>query len=364
MNFKPVSKYITLGSHAFSDYFPSNCHNDFWTFIQNSIDSNEPLEVGIVNMFYTLDPLKPKSNKLFAPGTDENIIKVVKHNTKECFVERSTQDINYFINEVNRVLGEKTFNVRIEYNIRLESIIVLQREVDHTFKFSQDFANAFGFIDNDFPVGDFRAPHSVDHARFKKLQSKLTMTLIKEEQINLTVQEPEVKNAEGLISEINKTLDLLKIRLEFSYDYNFLEFENEQDLEEVSVTLSNRINHIFGIPNNTFWTKTKKLQARKQPEFGLDSNFVLVLCNIIEAHLCMGDSKQVLQMFRTPLNVQNEFVRSENPNPTIYHRLESTLKSVQNIRIQLVDERLRPIELKEDAETVVVLHFKTPSDFY
>jgi len=125
----------------------------------------------------------------------------------------------------------------------------------------------------------------------------MDFTLYNDTSVTVEVGEPEAKTVSDLISEMNRAV--LAHNVFFVYDGSDFSFNDKNERKTgTMVGLSPFMSRTFGIAYPKWLYGVMKLKSYENINFGLDSEFILIRCNVIESQFYLGKLMNILKMIQ------------------------------------------------------------------
>jgi len=359
-----ISLFTTLSSSTSHEYFPENQNNLFTNKLVNPIlhdQLSRGLECALTDLYYKPSPT-PHRDTIFGHEPDSNKITIVNQLRSDFFVSKNEQKIENFVTHCR--LEAKKWGVNIDFKISFTPegprFILIQGSEGYNLRMTTVYARSLGFDKEYYTPGQHEAESVFSQALFDLIDVTIRMdfTLFNDKTAIVLVQEPEVKTVSDLISEMNKALTTHNIF--FIYDgSNFIFNDENEGRQRTMVELSPFISRVFGVPHpKWFIGKQMKLKSYDNINFGLDSEFLLVKCNVTESQYFHGKLSNILKLIESP-NPSSTAFTHVSCVPRVYVPVHN--ENIENIQITLCDENSRPIEMATNSNTTVVLHFRSRS---
>jgi len=351
----PLSSYYVLGSSGSHNLFPGNLNNSYSNHLANPILPRVGgLEVAVTDVYFT-PAVEEKKTTIFGHEPDDNVIRLTRRRESYHEVENTGATIRQFVDFINAQFRAR--GIRISINLLAtedaEYFVMHLDQPDHRVEITQEFAYAFGFTQPTYDAGKSIAERPFRNELFKLIDKthNIRFTIYSDEIFDLRVPEPEVKSVSDLITAINNTLKDYDVF--FTWDSENLIFEDENPMM-ILVRLSNFLENLFGVPSGTVWSGAElKIPSYSQIDLGLSSELHVVACNLCEDQYYKGLPQPILRIFPHQGSKSMVHVKFD---PLQYVPLCE--KRFDNIRVQFLDENLRPSIFKPESETVTVLHIR------
>jgi len=358
-----VSLYTTVCSAASHEYFPENANNMFTNRLVNPIPHNphgRGLECALIDLFYSPSP-KPAKDKIFGHEPGSNLITVINQSRSHVFVSKTEPKIENFIALCN--IETKKWGSKIEFKIRItkegHKFLLVQDEEGYKLSMSPSFSKSMGFTKSYYEKGTHEAELAFSQELFDAIDASSRMDFLTYKDVTSveTVEEPEIKTASDLITEMNKALTSHKVY--FIYDGKFLTFYDEEEGRTgTMVQLSAFLSRIFGVPYpHWFHGKTSSVLSYANINLGLDAEFLLIRSNVIENQYFNGRLSNVLKLIQSPTSAERKTFSHISCVPPAY--VPVTHGNVENIQISVCDENSGLITLASESHTTAVLHFRS-----
>jgi len=350
----PESFYVFLASSGSHEYFPDNTTQCFATKLPDPIEQARQLEVGLVELRYT--PIRDPAKKIFHKEEDKKIT-VIKQLSTVSKIKKRPVRIDDFVQFINRDLEQTGIAVSFAIKNTTSGLkFILKQDVeDKVCVIDPSYAAAFGFTKEEYNKGRHVAELNYSQAKFDSIDitHPFILSLNKDEETIVHVQEPEEPDVSHLISAINKSLT--QFRILFIYANGTLEYENKHT-PSTRILLSDFLGGIFDVPKGHWFSKNiELLPSYNNINLETESNYVHVRCNIVTPQPIRGRPAPILRTLANPMKFE-ETVKLEF-NPVRYVQIPDDTK-IDVVQIELLDEFMRPITCLDNTDTTAILHVK------
>lgn len=378
--------YVSLFSDNSFEYFPNNNSSLFQNKLFTPITFSDGLfEIGLCQITYhepsvkpitptPPSPVSPKKFDLFFPNTGDNVVTVYTYSEAEFHIKKiSSGDMSAFNVHMNNIFIEFKVPARFTeiYDGQDEPTMKLYwNDATRTFRIQQDIADALGFDQLDFTMGEYKAKRRRNPQPYLDLPNDHTFVFICWKWIPTTVNvvEPSKYEFEYLLHAIIDALDShdheIGLIQSKSGDILFVKLKDPRK----QIKFSKKINSILGVDENYIFSQLsttlylpKETIAIGQPDDIIvpdqnpitNRNQIYVICNVIENQFVGSTSLPVLRILQrtnqTNVEISNIFT------PVFYMTLKDS--HVSYIQLSLINEKFELLE-KTSFPTTAILHVR------
>jgi len=359
------SFYMTLQSKHTPHYYPLNSGADYTVKLPKPFKfSPNSFEVGVSEFYFTL-PEPPKDENgnyikgkpsFFGKVENDNTIKVKGHSQSGFTMTKTSPEVIMFAKDLENELEWKNYGIRIVLDVvgTEQRIAIENYGVEKvSLVIPEDLAEVFGFDKSTFPPGRHVSNRGVSQSGFAEFPYDKTfeISLFNRETVDtIKVKEPKGYTIGYLMAEINSAVNPLGG--EFDLEVSQLEFSSSNT--GLMVKLSPEISQYLGItPDQWFHGDDMKVSANPYLVLYSPFDFILITCSCAQDQVYGDAMRPILRIL--PVTDQYNKEVQYTFSPIQYVGVADS--EVSQIRVQIIDDQLRPLPVAREPSTIV-LHFR------